>query len=435
MGIAAGSLLALIFRFASTFLWAAIGVLTARTLEVADRGLYASVVVATSATGSIISLGAATGFYVANRRRDPAEVASAALTIIGVVTVLALLAAAAAPAAFPGERGRILAIGALLVPPAVIRGSLGGVYLGQGRLVLYNVVSHLPVVAGFAILATVLVALGRRSAEAALLGWLVANYAALLPLVLDGRSWWARTLRVRPSRELVFGVLRFTSVTGLAGVVGMLNYRVDLLLVVALDSREGAGIYASSIAGAEALWLVSSAIAMASFARVGNEDRAGAARITAAGVRHTLLIVAAGAIILAAAAPWAVVFLFGPAYAEAALPLRVLCIGTLFYAPQALLNNYFANQLGRPVLPLAVGLLSLIVNIAVGVATIPTYGFVGAAWGTTISYVASGLAAAGLFLWLAPVRPGDLWRIRRGDLERYPALARELTGRVRRARG
>ncbi|MES4791917.1 MAG: hypothetical protein C4321_02025, partial [Chloroflexota bacterium] len=65
MGIATGSLLTLAFRFGSTFLWAAIGILTARTLTVEERGAYASAVVFTSAVGGITSLGAATGYFVA----------------------------------------------------------------------------------------------------------------------------------------------------------------------------------------------------------------------------------------------------------------------------------------------------------------------------------------------------------------------------------
>jgi O-antigen/teichoic acid export membrane protein len=174
---------------------------------------------------------------------------------------------------------------------------------------------------------------------------------------------------------------------------------------------------------------------MASFARVGAEAREEAARITAAGVRHTLLIVSAGAAVLALVAPWAVVVLFGPDYRPAALPLRVLCIGTLLYAPQSLLNNYFSNQLGRPAITLVLGLTSLAISVAAGVVLIPVYGFVGAAWATTLSYLVSGFVAIGLFLWLAPARWPDLWRLRREDLARYPRLARELAMRARRVGG
>lgn len=432
MGIAAGSLIALAFRFGATFLWAVIGVLTARALSVEDRGAYASAVVFTSAVGGVTSLGAATGYFVANRKRLPAEVAGNALLVALAASILAAAGGALAWLLLPGEPGRLGLIAGLLLPPNIIRNTLNGVLLGEGKLVPFNLSANIPVVIGFALLLGVLLGAGERTALAALAAWTVAQYLGLLPLAAWGKGWWTWLLRHRPDGALLRGMLRFTAVSGLAGAVGLLNYRIDLLLVVTLDSREGAGIYASAIAGAEALWLFSSAIAMASFARVGAESRAEAARITAAGVRHTLLIVTAGAGLLAAAAPWAMVLLFGPDYRPAALPLRILCIGTLLYAPQALLNNYFANQLGRPSLALALGLLSLVISVALGLALIPGLGFVGAAWATTASYLVSGFAAIALFLWLAPVPGRDLWRLRRADLERYPALAREVTRLVRR---
>jgi len=432
MGIAAGSLVALAFRFASTFLWAAIGVLTARTLTVDERGAYASAVVFTSAVGGITSLGAATGYFVANRRRNPAEVGGNALLLSSVAALVALVGGLVAWFLLPGETGLLGLMAGLLLPPNIIRNTLNGIVLGEGRVARYNLLGNLPVVIGFAFLCAVLLGWGQRTALAALAAWAAAQYISLLPFAFGGPGWWGWLLRHRPDAALLRGLLRFTLVSGLAGVVGLLNYRIDLLLVVTLDSREGAGIYASAIAGAEALWLFSSSIAMASFARVGAESRPEAARITAMGVRHTLLIVTGGAAVLAAAAPRAVVLLFGPDYRPAALPLRILCIGTLLYAPQSLLNNYFANQLGRPGLALALGLLALLISVSAGAALIPTYGYVGAAWATTLSYLTSGAAAIGLFLWLAPVRPRDLWRVQRTDLERYPALAREVIIRVRR---
>lgn len=431
VGIAAGSLIALVFRFGATFLWAAIGVLTARQLSVDERGAYASAVVFTSAVGGITSLGAATGYFVANRRREPAEVAGNALVLALGASLLALVSGAAAWLALPGDLGRLGLVAGMLLPPNIIRNTLNGIVLGEGRVTWFNLIANLPVAVGFMLLVFVLIGWGERTAVAALAAWAAAQYLGLLPLLAWRPGWWTWLLRHRPNPGLLRGMLRFTLVSGLAGVVGLLNYRIDLLLVVSLDSREGAGIYASAIAGAEALWLFSSSIAMASFARVGAESREEAARITATGVRHTLLIVTVGAAALALLAPWAVVVLFGPDYRPAALPLRILCIGTLLYAPQSLLNNYFANQLGRPGIVLVLGLLSLAFSVLAGLALIPVYGFVGAAWATTASYLASGATAFALFLWLAPVSPCEVWRIRRSDLQRYPALARELASRAR----
>ena len=62
---------------------------------------------------------------------------------------------------------------------------------------------------------------------------------------------------------------------------------------------------------AEALWLVSTSIAIAGYASVGTLSRHEAAALTAAGVRHTLIIVVAGAAALFLVAPYLIEFLFG----------------------------------------------------------------------------------------------------------------------------
>jgi O-antigen/teichoic acid export membrane protein len=226
-------------------------------------------------------------------------------------------------------------------------------------------------------------------------------------------------------------IVRFTLVTGLGGIVGFLNYRIDLILVVSLDSREGAGIYSSAIAVAEALWLFSSAIAMASYARVARVDREEASRVTATAVRHTLLVVTFGGVFTAFVAPAVVEFLFGRDYRAAAEPLRILCLGTAMFAPQGLFSNYFTNQLGRPVIQLLLAIFALSTSVIAGVLLIPHYGTAGAAWSTTISYALSGALAVGLFLWLSEARLSDLWRVRSSDIASYARLVRDIaSGRL-----
>ena len=430
MGIAAGSVVALSFRFLGIFLWGIVGVLTARTLSVDERGVYASAVVVTSAIGGISSFGAAMGYFVANQKRDAGEATGNAMIMAGPFAILVALGGLAVGALIGGDNGRIVSVSGLIMVPNIVRATLSGPILARDQLARFNVVGNLPVLVGFVFLALWVGVLENRTAGDALVAWTSAQYVSLLPLL-----WWSppwlRWLRLhRPDPALMRAILRFTFVTGLGGIVGFLNYRVDLVLVVSLDSREGAGIYSSAIAVAEALWLFSSAIAMASFARVAAVDRDEAARLTATGVRHTLLAVTVGGILTALLAPTAVEFLFGRDYRDAATPLRILCIGTALFAPQGLFANYFVNQLGRPSIQLALAAFALLLSIAAGFVLIPPYGTAGAAWATTISYGATCAAAGGLFLWLSGARHTDLWRLRTSDLRSYLRLAREvLSGR------
>src|SRR6185503_15519202 len=131
------------------------------------------------------------------------------------------------------------------------------------------------------------------------------------------------------------------------------------------------------------LMLFSAAMAVASYARVGRPDPAEAARLTATGVRHTLMVVLPGGIVAALLAPFAIEILFGQRYSEAAGPLRVLCVGSVVSAAGPLLANYFTVQLGRPGIAVRLAGLSAGVTIALGFALMPRFGEMGAACATT----------------------------------------------------
>ena len=112
-------------------------------------------------------------------------------------------------------------------------------------------------------------------------------------------------------------------------------------------------------------------------------------------------------------------------------PLRILCIGSVLFAPQALMVNYFVNQLGRPSVPLLVGALSLVVSVVAGVLLIPDFGTVGAAWSTTVGYGASSVVSVIIFCRTSKLPFSELWRVRVSDIRSYFVLARDvLSGRA-----
>jgi len=257
--------------------------------------------------------------------------------------------------------------------------------------------------------------LDHRTAESALAAWTLAQYVALVPLLWWSPAWLKWLRRHRPSPALMRAIVRFTLVTGLGGIVGFLNYRIDLILVVSLDSREGAGIYSSAIAVAEALWLFSSAIAMASYARVARVGRVEAARVTATAVRHTLLVVVIGGIVTAFVAPAAVELLFGRNYRDAATPLRILCLGTAMFAPQGLFANYFTNQLGRPVIQLLLAIFALSTSVIAGVCSSSLRNG-GRRMVHDHQLCTQRSPRGGPVFWMSEARLSDLWRVRSSDI-------------------
>jgi O-antigen/teichoic acid export membrane protein len=273
--------------------------------------------------------------------------------------------------------------------------------------------------------------LDHRTAEGALQAWCLAQYLSLLPIALWGRTWLAWTFSHRPDVRLMKRMIGFSAVTGVGSIVGILNYRVDQFLVIRLDGKEGAGIYSSAIAVAEGLWLFSSAITLASFARVGRGNPSEAARLTATGIRHTFLVVVCGGISAALLGPILIEVLFGQAYSSAGGPIRILALGTALFAPQGLVNLYYVNHRGRPAFPLFVGSFAIAISVTTGVLLIPIYGTNGAAWATTISYGLASTVSVGLFLRQTQLRHSELWRVRKSDILAYVTLGKEILARLK----
>ncbi len=429
VGIATGSLVSLIFRFGEIFMWALMGILIARTISVEEKGVYSTAIFLTSAVGGISSFSSATGYFVSNQKRDASEVASNALLMAIPLAIVIAVIGIIASFYVGGEDGRVVVLATLCTAPALLRNTSLGVILGQNSVVKYNIGGDIAVILGLAFLGVWVGMLDHRTAEGALQAWCTAQYLSLLPIAFWGRTWLSWTFSHRPDVHLMRKMLRFSAVAGVGSVVGILNFRVDQLLVIRLDGKEGAGIYSSAIALAEGLWVFSSAITLASFARVGRGNPSEAARLTATGIRHTFLVVVCGGLSAAILGPFVIELLFGHAYAAASGPVRILSLGTALFAPQGLINLYYVNHRGRPSFPLFIGALSICISVTVGIILIPAFGTNGAAWATTISYGTASTISIVLFLRQTRLPLSELWRVRRSDIGAYFRLAREIFNR------
>ena len=430
MDIALGSLLSLVYRVVGIASLALMNIIAARALTVDEFGRFTFLVVVVGSVGAIAAAYAsATGYFVSNRGREPAEVASNSM-LMG--TVLGLLFAAGALSIllfYDGEHRLLILLLGVAIFPVVARSVLGGIYIGTGALLKHGFSVH-----GFGAIAVVLmliwlVGLDRRTAGDALAVWIIAQYLAFVVLALSNARWWTWFAQHRPSPDLMWHVIRFGAFTGLAGFVGFFNYRVDVLLVTGLDSAEGTGFYGTAVRVAEGLWLFSTSVAVATYASIGSFSRAEAARVTSQGVRHTMLVVTGLAIPIFILAPWILGLLFGDEFREAGWALRVLCVGTLFWAPQGVISNYYTLQLGKPWIPLLVATGSVLISIAVSILLIPRVGYIGGAWATVVSYGVAGAVSTVVYLRITASHHSDLWRIRKDDLMSYVRLAQRIRRR------
>jgi O-antigen/teichoic acid export membrane protein len=359
----------------------------------------------------LLTLFSGLGIALARRLSHHGESGGAALRsamlaafAIGLAAVPILVALSAVSHSPPYDRLWLLAAVApliLLVPTA------SGLWLGQGRMLALNapqVSVPLLMLAGLGAMALGVAPVG----IAAVLGvWVVAK--AIVAVGTAFAAW-----RAVPCEPAAWEALRadagFIVVIGLTNVISFLNYRVTLFIVEREQGLDIAGVYSVAVQVAEFLWLLSSAVTVSAYRRIGEPDRMQAAALTLRTSRINVMATAATAPLLLVAAHWALPAVLGPAYAPALGPLAALLPGVAAYAAASSLSAFFTNHLGRPQWAARIAGLSLALNTAGAFWAVPRFGMLGAAWSTSVSYGIAITVAAAWFLreaglpWSALVR-------------------------------
>lgn len=394
---ARGAALNLVARLAAVGLGLAILVVVAR-LGPEVQGAFALFAAVEAALLTLFSgLGLLLAREISHRLLAPASLLAALLRAacgLGAAAALGLVAWSFASEATPYRHLWLLALAApwlLWVP------TTSGLWLGEGRMGPLNapqVAAPTLVLLGLGMVAwaqpaggtTVLVVLALWVGAKSLVG-IAAAVAATRDAGPAAPDWM--TLR----REW-----RFVVVIGATNLISLLNYRATLFLVERHSGLAAAGVYSVAVQVAELLWVLSSAVTVAAYHRIGAPDADQAAWTTLRAVRVNLLATLVAAPLLYVGALWAVPSLLGAAYAGALVPLALLLPGVAGYAAASSLSAYYTNHRGAPHWSARVAGLSLALTLAIAAWSVPRHGAAGAALATSLAYAVAIVLALRHFL-------------------------------------
>jgi O-antigen/teichoic acid export membrane protein len=327
--------------------------------------------------------------------------------IAGLVAAMALMIVSYLSPDRPYELLWILAIAApfLLLAPTVV-----GLWMGQGRLVALNAVQVASPLLVLAMLA-LLPLLGHEGLVATLLAWVLARTVVGL-----GAAGWALrrpslvAAREPPVATAAAGAWKFVLMIALANVISLANYRAMLFVVERTQGLAVAGIYSIAAQVAEMLWLLSWAVTVSVYARIGARDSTAAVATTLRAVRLGVMAAMLAAPLLGIAAWLAVPLLLGEAYRPALVPLAWLLPGVVVYASASALSAYYTQHRAHPHWPAGIAALSLVLALGIGSWAVPRWGAAGAAVATSTAYVLAILVALSLFARDARLSWSSLWR-------------------------
>lgn len=410
-------------RLVVTILGVLTGVLVARLLGPQGKGVYSGVQTLLSVPVAIVSgAGAAITYLMTKERRSIGDLFPTLAGAFGVVMLLTI-AACATYSALHGWTLETVAF-LLAMPPSIVLSWQQPYYVavdGIRRLNAQTVgVAFVTLLAMVAL--CVVLQLGILGALAA---WLVGLYVfagfVLADMIGGGGRLHKRDLRMH-ARDFT----RVGAQSALNAGLGLVNYRVDSIVLIALLGLPVFGVYSIAVSVGEMLFMIARSINTAIGREIGIADADRAAHITALVVRSSFAICLACAVPIALFAPPLVHAVYGPRFDGAALPLRLLLPGIVAFATTGTFASYFIFQLGRPSAVTIINLAMIAVQVTACYALIPRLGIAGAAAASTIAYIAGAVVNTLIFCKMSGLPAAALWLPRRKDFRRLRDVMREL---------
>jgi O-antigen/teichoic acid export membrane protein len=185
------------------------------------------------------------------------------------------------------------------------------------------------------------------------------------------------SLRPKLSVEFLRSALRFGLPIQTAWLTIAMSQRLDQLIVYWIRGEAAGGIYAVALSLGQLVTFGPLVLSSTSFPRLASATEEAATSLTGTVFRVALTASVVTAVILCAAMPIAVPFLFGSAYDEAIVPGVLLCVGGLLWSQQWILSRAAAAR-GRTRLLLVSFAGSLVSMVVLDVVLVPGFGLLGA---------------------------------------------------------
>jgi O-antigen/teichoic acid export membrane protein len=257
-------------------------------------------------------------------------------------------------------------------------------------------------------------------------GYIIGLYAAYGGTFLLG-VWMLRKeyANLRHDKDREYGpVLKdlfkygFLNQTG--HFVQFFNLRLSYYLLDRFIDTGSVGVFSNAVSLAEAIWIISSSIALVQYARIANaDDRAYAQKLTLDLSKICLVISALAVIVLALLPPQVYIFVFGHEFGEMTGIIRILAPGVLFYCIFLILGHYYSG-IGRYQMNTFAALCGLAVTCILGFTLIPRYDVTGAAITSAVSYTVNAIFLFIFFLKESHFKGSD-FILRKSEVQNYIA--------------
>ena len=395
-----------------------IDIVLSRQLGPEGRGLYASILVVPLIVTSFVMLGIRRSavYHLGKKVFDADRTVSGIISLLVITSILAVLISGTAfLILLPEGLTWPMAILALMsIPVKLILVYSGGIFIGNEDFKRSNLQVWLPLFYDL-IGILIFVALLKWSVSGALLALFLANMlVSAMSLRYLSKSF---KIKIKWDQEVISSLVKIGIVYAIAVVIMQLNYRVDILLLQELSTMREVGYYSLGVAISDKLWQLPSAIGLVVMSRSANvEDTNRLDRDIAKLVRISFLIVLLSAIVLWVVIPYLLPLFYGQKFAPSIGVVRLMLPGIIMFVIVRILSGRFAGS-GQPKLLIGLFVPVLLLNIILNLFWIPSYGSLGAAMATNVSYSVGAIGILILFSVKMKIPFSELILYKRSDFD------------------
>ncbi|MFL5735264.1 MAG: oligosaccharide flippase family protein [Chloroflexia bacterium] len=434
MSIGRNTAVGLVTNGAVLGLGVVLSIVLTRSLGPEQRGIYVLLVATNVLLTHLIDLSmeVACSTFLARGRYRLAEintVATIAAVVLGLagVVIVSVAFLFLRDSVFRNIPYEYLLAALLLTPLTIYQTYWNAMMTGLNRVIMMNKV-NLALNISNTVLLIVAVAVLRLGIPGFLAAWglntLIGAVVGFVMAARIERPGWP------PKRAALRDLLHYGLRLHGLGIAHQLFLRFDMFAVNALAGTTQVGFYSLSTSLAEKLWMPLNVVKSSSTAKIAQLLPDESALLTAKVTRSTLMLLFAMAIPFAAVSPWLIPFLYGPEFSASVLPLLILFVGTVGFAVMLIVDTYILGQMERPGLLSIIAWLELAVSIPLYVVLIYSFGIVGAALASALTYLLAMASTLYVFRRNTGLSPLRVLVPRREDFQDYKRLLRAGMARV-----
>ncbi len=208
--------------------------------------------------------------------------------------------------------------------------------------------------------------------------------------------------------EVFVNLIKFGFLNQMAHITQMMSFRLSYYVLEAYHGVTAVGVYSNGIQLAESIWLISKSIAVVQYARIANTaDQKYAASLTVKLIKISLVISFFFLLPLLILPASVYAFVFGSDFYAVKTIILALSPGVVFYNVSLITGHYFSG-IGKYWVNAMVSSIGLIFSVIFYYSLIPSYGYMGASYATSLSYCFTSILIFILFLYKSNTRLSEM---------------------------